>query len=265
MSSERQRASTTAERPLEWMRFDPVKFGLLVDGCTLEEEGAFMRVIRHLWNRGHLPEAEVKRICRGAFEVVRAAMFEVDGHLSLEIVEDARTHGKRRVAQRVEAGIASAAKRNERSTTVEREPTTVPTGVLSNSLSSSPSGKNGKERAPEKFPFDAFWIQYPKKDAKQDAQKAWAKLKDPDREACIARTPAFVASKEDKKFLPYGATYLNGRRWEDEIVTFAPAKPMTKADAYAALNAIRKANNIPDGGNVGPELMTPELRSLIFQ
>jgi len=140
--------SSTDQRPMEWMRFDPVKFGLLVDGESFEVEGAFARIIRHLWNRGPLPEADVRRILKGNFEVVRTAMFEVDGNLSLELVEDARAHGQRRINQRVEAGIASAAKRNDRSTKMNDRST----DVLSMSMSSSESTQEKKERTDARDP-----------------------------------------------------------------------------------------------------------------
>jgi len=144
---------------MEWMRFDPVKFGLLVDGESLETEGAFMRMVRHLWNRGPLPEAEVQRICKGSFDVVRSAMLEFDGGLSLQLVEDAREHGLRRVAQRVEAGKSSASKRNQQPTTVERPLNDRSADVLSISMSKSSSESKStqerKERATPKAKVEA--------------------------------------------------------------------------------------------------------------
>jgi hypothetical protein len=72
------------------------------------------------------------------------------------------------------------------------------------------------------YPFDEFWKAYPKKKAKEDARKAWAKLK-PDEtlgKAIIQaveeakKTPDW--KKENGKYIPHPATYLNGKRWEDE-------------------------------------------------
>ena len=137
------------------MKFDPVKFALLADGATLEEEGALIRLLRHLWITGPLSEAAIKRITRAAFEFIHPLLVEDGDLLTLEVVEEARSYGIRRVNQRVEAGKKSAAKRNERSTTVEREPTTVGTDVLSMSLSKSKftsksnSNSEKKERANE--------------------------------------------------------------------------------------------------------------------
>ena len=72
------------------------------------------------------------------------------------------------------------------------------------------------------YPFDAFWKAYPKKKAKEAARKAWVKLK-PDESLGKEIIQAVMKSantkdwlKENGKYIPYPATYLNGKRWEDE-------------------------------------------------
>ena len=72
------------------------------------------------------------------------------------------------------------------------------------------------------YPFEEFWTAYPKKKAKEAAKKAWAKLK-PDETLGKAIIQAVTESaktkdwkKENGKYIPYPATYLNGKRWEDE-------------------------------------------------
>lgn len=70
--------------------------------------------------------------------------------------------------------------------------------------------------------FDDFWNCYPKKKAKADALKAWKKNK------CHAMAEEIIfdvcdrsehdPSWADKQYVPNGATYLNGKRWEDEII-----------------------------------------------
>lgn len=70
--------------------------------------------------------------------------------------------------------------------------------------------------------FDMFWGEYPKKKAKQDAKKAWDKIA-PDDElfkiimaALNRQRQSGDWTKDGGKFIPYPATWLNGRRWEDE-------------------------------------------------
>ena len=71
--------------------------------------------------------------------------------------------------------------------------------------------------------FNRFWDAYPKHIAKQSAVKAFEKLK-PDEKLLEAMLKAIEMQKESKQwekdggaFIPYPATWLNQRRWEDEL------------------------------------------------
>lgn len=83
--------------------------------------------------------------------------------------------------------------------------------------------------------FIRFWAAYPKKKSKGDAEKTWRKIK-PD-EQLTARIIAAVEQartqaewrKEGGQFVPYPATWLNAKGWEDEAtVTVPPPKPERK-------------------------------------
>lgn len=70
--------------------------------------------------------------------------------------------------------------------------------------------------------FDEFWAVYPKKDAKQTAVKAWLKLKPDDdlKQAIIAGVQRDIDGRwkgAERRYIPNPTTYLNQRRWEDEI------------------------------------------------
>lgn len=71
--------------------------------------------------------------------------------------------------------------------------------------------------------FAKFWKLYPRKTAKANAEKAWSKLKVTDELfALIAYGLAKQAVchdwlKDGGAFIPHPATWLNGRRWEDEV------------------------------------------------
>lgn len=78
--------------------------------------------------------------------------------------------------------------------------------------------------------FDTrFWPAYPRKVAKASAAKAFAKIK-PD-EAELGRMLAALAvqkqsaewQREGGQYIPHPATWLNGRRWEDEAPAAAVA------------------------------------------
>ena len=67
-----------------------------------------------------------------------------------------------------------------------------------------------------------FWPAYPRKVGKSNAEKAWRKL-DPDPETVKDIITAIAVQREsdqwrrdEGQFIPHPATWLNGRRWEDE-------------------------------------------------
>jgi uncharacterized protein YdaU (DUF1376 family) len=71
--------------------------------------------------------------------------------------------------------------------------------------------------------FLGFWSQYPRKVAKPEAVKAWVKLK-PDADladAIMAGLRKAKASrdwlKDDGQYIPHPSTWLNQRRWEDQL------------------------------------------------
>jgi len=67
--------------------------------------------------------------------------------------------------------------------------------------------------------FTRFWESYPRHDAKQEALRAWKALA-PD-EILLARMLAAIAAQRQWRQwiegkIPHAATWLRGRRWEDE-------------------------------------------------
>lgn len=76
--------------------------------------------------------------------------------------------------------------------------------------------------------FEVFWVLYPRRLAKKDAERAWKKIpatKQTDViEAIKKHVVLWKQSGTEKQFIPYPATWLNGARWEDEI-ELAPEMP----------------------------------------
>jgi hypothetical protein len=89
--------------------------------------------------------------------------------------------------------------------------------------------------------FADFWCAYPKKVAKPAAEKAWKKIKPTgqvvaDLMAGLERQAASEQWRKDSgQFIPNPATWLNGRRWEDEAppVTVQPIQPASSIFAGA--------------------------------
>lgn len=94
-------------------------------------------------------------------------------------------------------------------------------------------GTEKKDLAPADAPadlFDAFWSEYPRKDGKAAAVKAWPKAckkLDPPRLVAAAKywSGLWQRAGFEKGFIPHASTWLNGERWNDEPPTpRAPAK-----------------------------------------
>lgn len=90
--------------------------------------------------------------------------------------------------------------------------------------------KESKEKESKANAFDAFWIAYPRKEAKAAAQKAFEKLKIDDAvlvrmlKSLMFHKQTDAWTSEDGRYIPYPGTWLNGRRWED---TFPEAEGLT--------------------------------------
>lgn len=78
--------------------------------------------------------------------------------------------------------------------------------------------------------FDTFWSAYPKKTGKADARKKFEKLvTDESTLSAILKSLEYLKTteqwqKENGKYIPYPATWLNQKRWEDETAQ-PPAEP----------------------------------------
>lgn len=67
--------------------------------------------------------------------------------------------------------------------------------------------------------FDDFWLLYPKRAAKKDAMKAWGRLTPDQKIACLVGLVVWRRvwlQRDEMDFVPHGATWINGERWEDE-------------------------------------------------
>lgn len=84
--------------------------------------------------------------------------------------------------------------------------------------------------------FEKFWNAYPKHVGKQDAYKSFSKLK-PDTELVQKMLSAIAWqrnleswNREDSRFIPNPATWLNQHRWEDEPPCTTSVSAANKSD-----------------------------------
>lgn len=87
----------------------------------------------------------------------------------------------------------------------------------------------GEDRRREeiKIAFASFWIEYPKKVSKPQAEKAFKNaVKKTKLEPLLKSLDAFKLSedwtKENGKYIPNPATWLNGERWNDNQAPVVP-------------------------------------------
>lgn len=85
--------------------------------------------------------------------------------------------------------------------------------------------------------YSFFWEAYPKRKGKADAIKAYKKVK---ASNCIAEIlQAIEASKRSREwtkdggqYIPYPASWLRGRRWDDELSGSPPSTHDVLAELY---------------------------------
>lgn len=71
--------------------------------------------------------------------------------------------------------------------------------------------------------FARFWKLYPKKQGRAASEKAWQKIKMTDElyetiiQALAIQSQSKDWTKENGQYIPNGSTWLNGKRWEDEV------------------------------------------------
>lgn len=69
--------------------------------------------------------------------------------------------------------------------------------------------------------FSAFWLVYPRRVSRSVSERAWQRLSRQDRSAALERLPhqieAWRRQGTDQAFIPHASTWLNQRRWEDEL------------------------------------------------
>ena len=94
--------------------------------------------------------------------------------------------------------------------------------------------------------FAEFWSAYPLKKAKATAEKAWAKLK-PSADLQAAILSAIAAHKlsadwqrDGGQYIPHPTTWLNQRRWEDEVIHARSQRP-DQNRPRSAVDEVREA------------------------
>ncbi len=82
-------------------------------------------------------------------------------------------------------------------------------------------GRQMKMTKEQEQGFITFWTLWQKRVAKADAMKAWMQIDPREYPAIFAAVPVHFKqptwSKDGMTYVPYPASWLRGRRWEDEL------------------------------------------------
>jgi hypothetical protein len=98
-------------------------------------------------------------------------------------------------------------------------------------------GNPGNDVPPSLVGFDAFWAAYPRHTAKAIALRIWTRLEpDAELQASILRAVEVQKTspqwrKNNGEFIPHAATWLNQKRWQDEVPC-AAVPEVEGADAW---------------------------------
>ncbi len=110
--------------------------------------------------------------------------------------------------------------------------------------------------------FVRFWKAYPRKQDKGHAERAFEKaIKDSDPEKIISACERY-RWPSDKQFVPLPATWLNGRRWEDETSEPSAAIEHDPEAAWKA-RAQAYAKNLERGISLGTGASDNDVRRLV--
>ena len=125
----------------------------------------------------------------------------------------------------------------------QHPPTPSAKTVATKTESASPVGAAGGGSG-----FAEFWLAYPKKVGKGEAERKWKTLK-PDAGAVLSAVKRQSASEQWRRdggqYIPNPATWLHQRRWEDE-----PAQPPANSSSASADRASRYGGVDPFAGAI---------------
>lgn len=233
---------------------------------SLQEVGAYIRLLCYEWDNGSIPDdpAERARImgCSKGQEAVlwnrveKKFTLAADGYINDRLEEERRKQFeyRRRQSDRGIAGATGRWKRKHSQSDGTSNGASIPQAMLADGLSFSSSSSSSKEQ--EQIPktpratrlderFDVWWSAYPKKTGKAAALKQWTRIRPSD--AVFAQMLESLKwqrnqpqwTRDEGKYVPNPATYLHQGRWEDEPFFAAPDTD-PDAELMARLEAIER-------------------------
>ena len=207
----------------EWFRARNI-WGAAILALTDEEAGRLMKALWDYTMTGQ--QTELQGAEKGIFAMIQMTLKQDEQH-------DEELAKKRAIS-----GAAGGKQKAANIRFATDSVANVANAINKNKNKSKNKNKN-KEKVQEKEKlFERFWTAYPRKVAKQTAMRAFEKI-DPD-EAMLETMIAAIGkwkmtdqwNEAGGQFIPHPATWLNQRRWEDELPKPGKTKPTVIAQMY---------------------------------
>jgi len=217
---------------------------------TATEHGAYMLLIMHYWQNGHLPEnekliARIGRMTTAQWDESRdviAMLFgpgwthkRIDAELSKadDIIEKRRAAAESRYSKVKPSSDANAVQVDSNSSYTGVPPTTVDSSSLRSEQIEKKRERNSDFDEIQFQRWFSSWPTFPTDD-RDRAIAAWTALSTADRGAVEANTPAYIAAVKASKRDTWHAAdkYLSKRMWER--VKGKPPPPSSREEYLAA-------------------------------
>ena len=210
----------------EWFKARNVWFGAFA-ALTDAEAG---RLAKALWTYTATGEqVELSGNEKGCFAMILYTLQQDDaesGNLSEKRRSAGSKGGLQKVANQANATFATESVANQANANNKNKNKSKEKDIKETVLTDSKEKAATLDRA-----FDKFWACYPRHEGKQDAKRAFLKIK-PDDTLLDTMLSAIQRQKQsdqwsEPRYIPHPATWLNGHRWEDEPQK-APSKSVGK-------------------------------------
>ena len=221
-----------------------------VMGMSCAAEGVYIRCLAAQHVRGNIPAdvAKLARVLNKPVAEVESVWHEVVIHFESETIDgeerlfneklreqilDTCTKSKNySKAQRRRHKVKSDSNLAQICDKSDTNPSQIPSVSVSSSVSVSDSKRILKEK------FAEFYAAYPRKQKPGDAEKAWGKIKSVELADQIIAHIAKRRTEDDQwlrdggKYIPYPATFLNAKGWEDEYLPSTPTSVYSNRQGY---------------------------------
>ena len=228
-----------SKRTMPWLQFFPADWlSDSVAGCSLAAQGLWLRMLFVAHNSQHygylevdghpIPDEQLFRRCGcSSVEEYRNLFAELQAAGVPSRTADGVIFSRRMARdQEQRDATAQRVRKHRERLTCNASVTPMSREEVRSQKSEIRSQSKSNTRESDSLPiadgFEKFWTAYPKKVDKPASARAWRKVMKPEEaDAILARIELNKIGEwagKEKRYIPNPATWLNGRRWTDEIL-----------------------------------------------